>query len=137
MLAGDEETFADRLSDLTLRTLSVHDTGGRRPERVYQAFLLGALVHLGSAYEVRSDREAGLGRVDVSVTPTTPGRPGAVLELKRLRRPERESVETALADALAQIEARRYATELEARGAAPVVRWGVVFDGKQVWVRKG
>ena len=136
MFAGDAEGFGERLSELTVRTLSVHDTGGRRPERVYQAFVLGLLVHLGPAYEVRSDRESGLGRVDVTVTPTTAGRPGAVLELKRLRVSDR-GVDAALSAALRQIEARRYATELAARGAAPVVRWGVVFDGKQVWVRQG
>lgn len=61
----------------------------------------------------------------------------AVLELKRLMRSSNETVEQGLDAALQQIRERNYAAELEARGASPVLRYGVVFDGKRVWVRMG
>jgi hypothetical protein len=137
MLAGESEIFEQRLSELVLRTFSYHDAGGSEPERVYQAFVLGMLVLLMPEYEVRSNRESGLGRCDVMVLPRKPGRPGVVLELKEAGGATAEVVERALGAALQQIEAKGYAEELRARGAAPILGYGVVFDGKRVWVRKG
>jgi hypothetical protein len=136
LLGGDEEALADLLSRLVARTLSYHDVVGPEPERVYQAFVLGMLVALDDRFEVRSNRESGYGRYDVMVLPRSAGQPGVVIEFKQLRAGAGESVEQALAAALAQIDARRYADELAARGAAPILRWGVVFDGKRVWVRR-
>jgi hypothetical protein len=136
MLGGDEETFEDLLTRLVVRTFSFHDAAGTEPERVYQAFLLGMLVHLASTHLVRSNRESALGRYDVAVTPKRPGAAGAVLELKQLRSARGETVEQALGAALRQIEERRYSEELVAVGASPIQLWGVVFDGKRVWVRR-
>lgn len=137
MLRGDAFTFERMLSDLVVRTFSVHDVVRPEPERVYQAFLLGLLVTLQDEYEIRSNREAGYGRYDVSICPKRPGRPGAVIELKEIDRRSRESRKAALASALAQIRERRYAEELEARGATPIHRYAVVFDGKRVVVGEG
>jgi uncharacterized protein (DUF2252 family) len=86
---------------------------------------------------VRSNRESGLGRYDVMVLPRKLGHPGVVLELKEAGGATAEAVDWALAAALQQIEAKGYAEELRARGAAPILGYGVVFDGKRVWVRKG
>ena len=142
MLARDVEVMQEILSDLVLATFSVHDTADRSasgdfPERVYQAFLLGMLVLLAPAYEVRSNRESGYGRYDVAVIPREPAKPGVVIELKRLMRSSNETVEQGLEAALAQIRDRAYAADVEARGACPVSLYGVVFDGKRVWVRMG
>jgi hypothetical protein len=136
MLEGDERTFGTLLSRLVLRTLSFHDTGGREPERVYQAFVLGMLVHLADFWRVESNRESGLGRFDVAVIPKEPGRVGVVLELKTLDEIGDEPVEQALTSAIEQIRVRRYGELLEAAGADPILTYGVVFDGKRVWVRK-
>lgn len=55
---------------------------GTTREKLYHGFILGLLVQLEGRYEVRSNRESGLGRADVLVRPKQPGRPGVVLELK-------------------------------------------------------
>lgn len=136
MLEGDEETFGEHLTTLVSRTFSYHDTGGDQPERVYQAFLLGLLVYLQESHEVRSNRESGLGRYDVMVLPRQAGEPGVVLECKRLGRGRDRSVDEGLTAALRQIGERDYAEELKARGATPIHAYGVVFDGKRVWVRR-
>jgi hypothetical protein len=136
MLSGDAETFGEILSEVVVRTLSYHDTAGDEPERVYQAFLLGLLVHLSETHEVRSDREAGYGRHDVMIAPRKAGGTGVVLELKRLRASRGETVEAALASALGQVRERRYAEEIRSR-AAVVREYGIVFDGKRVWVQAG
>ena len=137
MLEGDERTFAKTLSMLVTNTLSYHDTGGRMPERVYQAFLLGLLVELEGSHQVRSNRESGFGRYDVAVIPKQVGKPGVVLELKRIEDEDGETRDEALDAALEQLASRAYRTEVEAAGADPIHEYGVVFDGKRVWVKKG
>ena len=135
MLTGNEQGFATLLTKLLTRTMSYHDTAGTDPERVYQAFILGMLVQLESGWHVRSNREAGEGRYDLAVIPKQPGKPGVILELKQV--PKGKSVKVPLASAVAQVRERRYTVELEAAGAEPILTYGVVFDGKRAWVRKG
>lgn len=134
MLAGETDRFEDGLSRLVCTALSFHDVGGRDPERVYHAFVLGLLVQLRATHKVQSNRESGLGRADVLVLPRRPGRAGAVLEFKRVR--DGDSPEAALASALDQIQARAYATVVTEAGASAVHCYGVVFDGKAVRVRR-
>jgi len=134
MLDGNAEEFGDLLSELVVRTLSVHDVAGVAPERVYQAFLLGLLAEPPTGYRMHSNREAGFGRYDLSIVPAKAGRPGVVIELKRLGK--RETPETALDAAMTQLAVKRYSDELVAVGAAPIVQYGIVFDGKRVWIRK-
>ena len=137
MLEGNVETFEDLLSDMVKTTLSYHDTGGRQPESVYQAFILGMLVFLADGWNVRSNQESGDGRYDLAVIPKQPGKPGVILELKKQQVHRGQTVDQALDSAMAQIRDRRYTVELEAAGAEPILQYGVVFDGKRVWVRKG
>ena len=133
LLSGDVEDFEGHLGEILRDTLSSFDLGGRKPERVYHAFVAGLLVHLGPDHRVRSNRESGSGRVDVSATPPRPGLSGAVLELKVLR--EGQQLDGALDAALAQIVDRGYAAELRAHGASPIHEYAVVFDGKHAHTR--
>ncbi len=101
---------------------------------MYQGFVIGLLAVMEAEYQVRSNRESGSGRPDVLVRPAQPGRPGAVLELK-VARPGKRTPEQALEEGLRQIQENDYAAELRAAGAAPVHRFVVAFDGKQVRVQ--
>lgn len=132
MLCGDVDVFEEKLEERLVAMLSYHDVAGERVEAVYQAFLVGMLVHLEATHRVYSNREAGLGRADVLVVPRQPGA-GAVLELKRITR--RETPESALDKAVAQLTDRAYAAEVRAGGATTVHQYAVVFDGKRCWLR--
>jgi hypothetical protein len=145
LLAGQAGRVAQALERLFVDHVSYHDLPRPARELPYHMFVLGLLVRLAPAYEVRSNHEAGLGRADVLIAPRTPGKPGVVMELKRLdpyreesteRAPE-STVEVAIEAALAQIAERDYAAALRARGATPVHAYAVVFDGKRVHVRLG
>ena len=133
MLQGDVERFEDSLQRLVVHALSFYDLDKRDPERVYHAFVLGLLVSLRTTHKVQSNRESGLGRADVLVLPRRPGKPGVVLEFKRLR--PTETPQTALDAAMAQIQTRDYAATLRDAGASAVRAYGVVFDGKALHVR--
>ncbi len=133
LLAGDAELLETLLCDILLADASYHDFPSHLGEAVYHTFVLGLLVHLRDDYAVRSNREAGLGRADVLITPRRAGEPGVVLELKV---PGRDGdVDKALAAGVEQIRAKRYVAALEAEGAAPVHAMVVVFDGKLAHVR--
>ena len=133
LLSGDAETLEEELSGFTESVLSYHDIA-RRPEQVYHAFVIGLLATLEPDYEVRSNRESGKGRPDVTIRPRHAGKPGVVLELK-VAKPDKKTLEQALSEGLAQIQARNYAAELAAAGASPVHAFAVAFDGKTVRVR--
>ncbi|MBI4601500.1 MAG: AAA family ATPase, partial [Planctomycetes bacterium] len=135
LLAGDAPAVEEHLGTILERTLSYHDTAGRAREVVYQAFVAGLLVALDKTHQVRSNRESGLGRCDVLITPRSPGGPGVALELKVLK--ASETMEEALAAALEQVRAKRYAAEIRAAGAEPVVELAAVFDAKRVRVARG
>ncbi|MBI4606319.1 MAG: AAA family ATPase [Planctomycetes bacterium] len=135
ILAGDAPAVEEHLGTILERTLSYHDTAGRAKEIVYQAFVAGLLVALDATHQVRSNRESGLGRCDVLITPRKTGEPGVALELKVLK--ASETMEGALAAALAQVREKNYAAELRAAGADPVVELAAVFDKKAVRVARG
>src|SRR5690606_24309331 len=85
LLRGDGPVLEHHLSHMAKVNVSYFDTAGPEPERFYHGLVVGLLAGLGSGYEVRSNRESGLGRCDVMVLPKAPGQPGVVLELKRVR----------------------------------------------------
>ena len=133
LINGDFDSFGSLLSELVLSVLSYYDVDSRQPERVYHAFVLGMLVHLGGRYEIRSNRESGLGRYDVMMRPRDLVDRGVILEFKVAE--SKQDLESALDEGMAQIERRRYATELQAVGVTVRSEIAVAFCGKNVAVR--
>ena len=135
MLAGDTESFERQLGAILKAALSFMDFGHRPIEAIYQAFVVGLLVHLQDTHRVVSNREAGYGRADVLVMPRSKG-PGAVLELKVIDTDYDETVQVALERAVTQLRQRDYAAEVRAAGATDVHQYAVVFDGKRCWMER-
>ncbi len=134
---GDIELFEEFFSEFVLETLSFYDVNKKNEEAVYQAFLLGILVSLDN-YEVISNREAGLGRVDIILLhKTDKSRVAIIMELKKINTFREKTKESALKNALKQIEEKRYEIEAKKRGYTNILKMGVVFDGKRVWVKRG
>ena len=132
---GDVKEFERFFRELVLNVFSYHDFGGEA-EKVYQAFTIGLLVWLGGQYEIKSNRESGYGRYDVMVIPQDLARVGYVIEFKKVDAYENETPEIAVQKALLQIEEKKYAAELFARGLKTVKRLAIVFEGKRVWVKE-
>jgi hypothetical protein len=134
LLQTNWKTFGKLLKDMVLAILSYHDTAGKKPEKVYHAFVLGLLTNLSDRYQIRSNRESGYGRYDVLMIPHQKSAPGFVFEFKKIDSPDDKDEKEAMQSALQQIKDREYATELQAQGVKCIWGVGVVVEGKQVWV---
>lgn len=132
LLGGDAEGVEEQLRFFVASLLSYHDRKAVDAEVMFHGFVVGLLATLEPGHRVRSNRESGEGRPDVLVSPQQAGGAGVVLELKVARKGR--SLDKAVADGLAQLEARDYATELRAVGAEPIVGFVVAFDGREVRV---
>jgi len=130
---GDLELFEEIFSEFVRDTLSFYDTA-KTVESVYHAFFLGLLVNLND-YEVISNKEAGYGRVDIMLLHKhDKSKLALVIELKKIGM--NETQEKALESALEQIEQKAYVSEVHKRGYDNTLAFGVVFDGKRVWVKR-
>jgi hypothetical protein len=133
---GDLKLFEKIFSEFVRDTLSFYDTS-KNVESVYHAFFLGLLVNL-SDYEIISNKEAGYGRVDIIVLHKEDKEKLAlVIELKTIDEFEEETKEKALISAVKQIEEKAYVSEVQKKGYENILAFGVVFDGKRVWVKEG
>jgi len=113
--------------------MSFYDTA-KSIESVYHAFFLGLLVNLGD-YEVISNEESGYGRVDIMILhKKDKKRLALVIELKKIRM--KETKDSALESAIKQIGDMEYIALVQKRGYDNILSFGVVFDGKRVWVKE-
>jgi len=136
LVEGEIELFEELFSEFVLETLSFYDVNKKNEEAVYQAFILGLLVNLPD-YEIISNQESGLGRFDIMILhKTNREKLAIIMELKALRKLKNETKEEALNSAVKQIEDKKYESVAKKRGYENILKMGVVFDGKRVWVRE-
>jgi hypothetical protein len=133
LLEGEIDVFAEIFSDYVVTAMSFFDMGAE-PEKVYHAFVMGLLLWLAPAYQVKSNRESGYGRYDIMIIPVDPEKLGYIIEFKKVRR--NETLESAVESALKQIDERKYETELVQRGIKTYKKLAVVFNGKDVIIKE-
>jgi hypothetical protein len=130
LITGNTKRFSEKFSLLILEIFSSHDIPKEEPERVYHAFMLGLLVSLQKDYEIKSNRESGLGRYDLCLFPKKPNTLGIILELKKAK--NSEDLKELASSAITQIEKLEYMTELKSRGIQKILALGIAFQGKSV-----
>jgi hypothetical protein len=133
---GDVDTFSQIFKDFIQASVSVFDIPEKASEKIYHAFVLGMLIGLRDRFEIKSNRESGLGRYDVMLIPKYKKDIGIVMEFKKIE-PHEElmKLEEAVESALQQIENRNYIQELLDRGIKRILCLGLAFKGKQVLIR--
>ena len=134
LLRADVPEFERLLQELTLNLLSFHDLAKDKPaEAVFQGFCLGLFAAMAGDWQVQSNREHGLGRADIVLSPKDSSQRGFVLEFKSI--PPSADMDAALADALDQIEARQYAADLRSAGVTDILELAIVLQGKTIRVQ--
>jgi len=131
LIVGNVDDFRELFEIFSLETISSFDIGGKKPEKFYHGLVLGMLASLRDTHEIKSNRESGWGRYDVSVIPKDKKQPGIIIEFKTVSRIKKETLETAAKDALKQIEDRQYEAELRVRGIKKIIKLGIAFEGKE------
>ena len=137
LTSGDIEVFASHFKEYVQSSFSYFDTGGKVPEKIYHAFVLGLLVGLRPNYLIKSNREGGYGRYDVMIIPQDTSQAGLIIEFKSVDPENEKDLEQVARLALQQIEAKRYQQELIERGIHKIIKLGIVFRGKEVLVKVG
>lgn len=98
--------------------------------------MLGLCAVLGNRYRIRSNREAGLGRFDIQLSPLVSGIPGFLFEFKHTK-DERVNLAVLADSALQQINEKKYDTELRNAGVNSIIKIGIAFRGKNAVVKRG
>jgi hypothetical protein len=127
ILEKDIEQITDILNTYLMNMISFHDSA----ENFYHGFLIGILANI-RGYQIKSNRESGLGRSDIYMKSTGIRKRAVVFECKTLK--ENEDPEEKGIAALLQIEQKKYAYELQADGYQDVLKYAVVFRGKECLV---
>ncbi len=129
---GDTEIFSKLLQSFVYTSMSSFDLSSNEPEKSYHLFVLGLLVALRDTYEVKSNKESGLGRYDITLIPRVNNKPGIVMEFKVVRKGE--EIEAVSEKALEQITQKKYTQELFDRSIDKVLAYGIAFEGKTIHV---
>ena len=89
---------------------------------------------MDNRYYISSNGESGEGRYDIQLLPKSEDIPGILIELKAGRNFSGDKLKQLSETALAQIQDRKYDTDMISKGVKTVFKYGVAFSGKQVEV---
>ena len=129
--SGDTAALQKNLGTLLMQSVSSYDTVG---ENFYHGLVLGLCATLDNRYYITSNRESGEGRYDICLCPKDAKMPGVLIELKAAKDCPEDKLKELSEKALAQIDSRKYETELTVKGVRNILKYGVAFSGKRVMI---
>lgn len=103
-------------------------------EGFYHGMMLGLTAGMSSRYYIRSNRESGEGRFDLTLEPKSPSLPGIIMEFKAIK--DSSGLPASAKEALMQIEEKHYDTDMKNRGIREIAKYGIAFSGKNVEIVK-
>lgn len=141
LLLGDVDAMNEYMNRVSEDIFSSFDAGKRpskrtEPERFYHGFVLGMMVELQGRYAITSNRESGFGRYDIMLEPVAEKDDAIIIEFKVFNTRKEKTLEETLHHALTQIEEKKYAAGLIAKGipAERIRKYGFAFEGKHVLI---
>lgn len=104
-------------------------------ESFYHGLVLGLIALMDNQYKVKSNRESGDGRYDISLLPREKLYPGIIVEIKWKKDLNSENLAQLADEALLQIDSNRYDTEMRETGVIKIIKLGIAFSGKKVKIK--
>lgn len=92
------------------KSISFYDGGS---EGFYHGLILGLIVLMDNQYKIKSNRESGNGRYDISLFPKTSKYPGIIMEFKWGSNLNPAALDELAKGALHQIDQKRYNSEMK------------------------
>lgn len=132
IFSGDTDKLQSLIDKFLLESISFYDSAN---EGFYHGMMLGLCAVLSNRYQVRSNRESGLGRFDIMLIPRIKSVPGFIYEFKYTKE-EKTDLNELAEEALRQIDEKKYETELLDSGVKEIIKIGIAFRGKNVVVKK-
>ena len=130
--ANDLGKMQDAITEYIDKTISFYDAG---TEGFYHGLLLGLVSLTDTQYKIKSNRESGDGRYDISLIPRNKKYSGIIIELKSKGGLNEAELEKLSETALEQINSNRYSTEMEKDGITNILKMGIAFSGKKMEIK--
>ncbi len=144
----DEETFAILLEELYLKYVSYNDVKLNKGEQVdlseekekqenfHHGFILGLMMFAVEHYEIKSNREYGLGRPDIVLIPKEPKKSAYVFEFKWASRKSKKTLDYLVEQASKQIKDEKYVEGIrKTHHVDHVIKVPIGFKGKELKMR--
>ena len=133
LYSRDTKKLQEGIEEYMKKSISFYDAG---TEGFYNGLVLGLMALMDNQYRIRSNRESGDGRYDISLFPKENKYPGMIMELKWDKNLSEKELNSLSEEALNQINEKEYDTEMKAGGTTDIIKFGIAFSGKKVKIRK-
>jgi len=132
LYALDLKKLHKGISEYMNKSISFYDSGA---EGFYHGLVLGLIAMMDNQYKIKSNRESGDGRYDISLFPRDKKYPGIIMELKSDKNLSDNKLDELSKEALDQIDDKQYDTEMREDGIKNILKLGIAFSGKKVKIR--
>ena len=132
LYALDYRKLQTGIGEYMKNSISFYDSGA---EGFYHGLVLGLVALMDDRYKIRSNRESGDGRYDISLIPRDLKYPGIIMELKSDKDLDEKKLEALSKEALKQIDDKGYDTEMREDGVEVILKLGIAFSGKKVKIQ--
>lgn len=132
LYADDYRKLQRAIAEYMDKSISFYDAGA---EGFYHGLVLGLIALMDNQYKIKSNRESGDGRYDISLIPRENRYPGIIMELKWKKDLSENALDGLAEEALLQIDNMRYDSEMKKDGIDDILKFGIAFSGKKVRVK--
>lgn len=132
LYANDYKKLQKAIAEYMDKSISFYDAGA---EGFYHGLVLGLIALMDNQYKIKSNRESGDGRYDISLFPREGRYPGIIMELKWKKDLSADELSGLADEALIQIDEKRYDVEMKEDGILDILKFGIAFSGKKVSVK--
>lgn len=132
LYALDLKKLQKGIAEYMNKSISFYDSGA---EGFYHGLVLGLIAMMDNQYKIKSNRESGDGRYDISLFPRDKKYPGIIMELKSDKDLSDKKLDDLSEEALDQIDDKRYDAEMREEGIKNILKLGIAFSGKKVKIR--